>query len=162
MPVWPFLMGLSALVLCLAMFAKNAPAMKVAGVIFCAYIAGRAVKMAGDDFQLSAFAIIWLLTALAAVTINPARYGISLLLLGVSACYLWARVASAPWVFGSMPFVVSDVLAVAAMLSIGWGLRHDIIDRIDHLGWHSAGRGFSLGSNRAIVAAQAQAREDGK
>ena len=162
MPVWPFLMGLSALILALAVFAKNAPAMKVAGVILCAYIAGRVVKMAEVDFQLSAFAIIWLVAAILSATIAPKKYGISTLLLGVSLCYLWARIVAAPWVFGSIPFVISDILALAAMLSIGWGLRHDIIFRIGDLGRHSIGRGFSLGANCGIVASEVEAQRRGK
>jgi hypothetical protein len=120
------------------------------------------VKIANVDFQLSAFAIIWLVAAILSATIAPKKYGISTLLLGVSLCYLWARMVSAPWVFGSIPFVISDLLALAAMLSIGWGLRHDIITRVNHLERHSIGRGFSLGANCDIVAQESTAQESGK
>lgn len=161
MPVWPFLLGLSALVFGLAIFAKNAPAMKIAGVILCAYIAGRAVKSMGIDYTLSAFAIIWLVASLSVLLIDARRYGISALLLGVSVCYLWAKVTAAPWVFGSIPFVISDALAVLAMIALGAGLRHDIIGRVSDMGRHWSDRGFSLGLDRGIVAQKVERKKAG-
>ena len=151
MPVWPFLMGFSALILALAIFARNAPAAKVAGVIFAAYIAVRLVKISGVEYQVAAFALIWLCAAIGAFLSDARRYGISLILLGVSMCYVWARVTVAPWVFGSPPFVLSDLLAVLAMLVLGAGLRQDVIRRASDMARRLSGRGFVYSACRVKI-----------
>ena len=151
MSVWPFLMGLSGLVLALAIFSRNAPAVKVAGVIFAAYLAGRLVKASGIEYQVATFAMIWLCAAFGAFVADPRRYGISLILLGVSLCYVWARVTVAPWVFGSPPFVLSDLLAVLAMLVLGAGLRQDVIRRAGDMARRLSGRIFVSSSCRAKI-----------
>jgi len=161
MPVWPILMGLSVAVLVVALVARNAPAAKVAGAIFAAYMAGRIIKMGPDEYQLSAFAIVWLVVAVVSVAVSFNRYGISLMLVGVSACYVWAKLTAAPWVFGSPPFVISDLLALAAMLFTGWGVRHEFVGRVAHMVRHSNSRGFSLGADRATIAPKAKAKKAG-
>ena len=151
MLVWPFLMGLSALILALAIFSRNAPAVKVAGVILAAYLAGRLVKALGIEYQVAAFALIWLCAAIGAFVADARRYGISLILLGVSLCYVWARVTVAPWVFGSPPFVLSDLLAVLAMLVLGAGLRQDVIRRAGDMARRLSGRGFVSSACRVKI-----------
>jgi len=58
---------------------------------------------------------------------------IKLLILGAALCSLWGRLSDYYMHVGSLPYATADALVIAAMLLIGWSLRHDVIDRISEL-----------------------------
>jgi hypothetical protein len=155
MAVWPALMALAAAVTLLSAFARDTSAARAAGVILAAYVCVRLAIPHG----MSAVALVWLIAALVTFSIN--RYGISLILVAVSVCYVWARVVSAPWVFGSPPFVISDCLAALALLIIGSGVRRAVIDRACDLARACGSRGFAVGADRAGLAPQ-KAKQAGR
>ena len=114
--IWPYMMGGAALVVALSALAGLS--LRVPLAILGAYVAGRLID-AGLPVPLSllAFAALWV-----AVGGYAARQGLPIsggLLIACGLCYLWARFTGAPHVVGSLPFVVSDILAGVAMLLIG-------------------------------------------
>lgn len=154
MMIWPYLMGLSAVVTLVAALSRQMPLTKAAGAILAAYFAARILK-AGvpPEFQLVAFAALWV--SVGGFVLRQCGLVVPALLLVVcSLCYLWARLTAAPWVVGSVPFVISDILAVAAMLWIGGAAAHVLI-RDGYLGGNSDRRGAGLGTGSG-VATQAQ------
>lgn len=136
MSVWPFLMALSGAVFALSLWSGRYAI--TTGAILGAYCAGRIVKNAveSEQTQIVAFALIWACVA-ALDAIQRQVDTKTLILSGVALCYFVARVLQSPWVFGSWPFVASDLLAVAAMLLFAWGSFVGILSsssRVDHLG----------------------------
>ena len=71
---------------------------------------------------MSAGALIWAIAATAVYRLgHTTPSGIVVL---SALCYFWAASSNAPQVVGSIPFVVSDILMVAAMVWIGFsGIR---------------------------------------
>lgn len=151
MPVWPFLLALAVTVFIAGLVMGQRRAASVAGVMVCAYVAGWLLKMSGTEYDLSGFAVIWICAAAICLTLRD--YGISAILLAVSACYVWAWAVGAPWEIGSLPFVVSDILAVAAMISLIAGMRH--ANRDHSVGRDFRRRDFVLGGDRGIHETQA-------
>lgn len=154
MSVWPFLMALSLAVLSMAAVAGGRRYIVPAAAIFGAYIATRGLVASGVPLPHTSYAIAWISAAFFTIAHSLKNYEISLMLTGVAACYLWARAASAEAYFGSMPFVVSDLFAIAALLSIGSGARHDFIGRICDLASNSARCDFDCGAMRDSVGAE--------
>lgn len=114
MAVWPFLMGLAGLAFALALLLGLHRV--TLGAILGAYLAGRFVKATFDDGgnQIIAFAVIWMCVAgLDAISRQPDTK--TVILSGVALCYFAAWLLQSPWVIGSWPFVLSDVLAVVAI-----------------------------------------------
>lgn len=154
--VWPFLMGGSALLLVASSVVGNGWATRSSLVILAGLLAVRAKNFIfiGSDLSFVVGASIWVICAVAIprqVVYNGRQVmapssQISLLLVAVGLCSMWARVVNAPRVFGSPPYVVADLLLVAAMLVIGWQIRDDILGRIRSLGYRYSGicrRGFN-------------------
>lgn len=111
--VWPFLMGSTAVVLAVALVLRERAGAFVAGVMLAAYAAVQARKVIFDaPHDLAISAAIWITAGGVAARHNRAA---GALLAASGLCYLWARITDAPRVFGSAPFVASDLLAVAAL-----------------------------------------------
>lgn len=145
MAVWPFLIGMAGLV---AVLARDRAIGLPAGVMLGAYAAGRVARSAplGEPAQMLAFAAIWLLAAFLILRVGTTRAAVvSAVLTGASLCYLWARLTAAPWVFGSLPFVLSDILAAIALLILGAGAMNEFVGRISVLGRNRGGRGMDSG-----------------
>lgn len=155
LPVWSVLWGMSLALLAASYFAGSAWAARTSIAIFGAYVAVRIfdnLPISGE-LQIRCFAAIWV----AASCFVPLRgagsrlqpYLIRALMTMAAGCYVWARMTNAPREFGSPPFVASDTLMAAAMLLIGWTLRHDIRSAFDvHSGSWSLGRDSSRGGLR--------------
>jgi hypothetical protein len=96
------------------------------------------------ELKLLVFAAIWVSAAhfvpLGGTGDKTSALYVKALMAMSGACYFWARVTDAPAVAGSPPFVSADVLLIAAMLLIGWTLRHDI-----HRFTADAGRSWFVG-----------------
>lgn len=169
LPVWVFLWGMTLLLMAASFAVGNQWATRTCGAIFAAYVAVRVV----DGFPISGelilliFAAIWV-TASCFVPLGGSGDKMAPLFVRAfmalsGACYLWARLTDAPRVFGSPPYVASDMLLIAAMLLIGWTLRHDI-HRISadaggggFLGRYHSGGG--VGSGNPVSSAQVQAQK---
>lgn len=154
MAVWPFLMALSATMLAMAAIAGSGRYLVPALAILGAYIATRGLVASGVSLPHTAYAIVWISAAFVAIAHSLQNYGIALMLAGVAACYIWARAAGADAHFGSMPFVASDLLAIAALLTIGGGVRHDFIGRVRDLGGYSGRRDFDCLAMRDSMGAE--------
>ena len=141
MTVWPYLMGLSWLCLIVAAVARDRALTVLAASIAAAYIGGRLVK-AGlpADLHLLAFAVMWLSVAICDAIQRQVDTKTALLA-AVALCYLWAKRSVAPWVYGSLPFVLSDLCAAAVMLLILKGAGRAFVGRVAYMGY-SSGRGL--------------------
>jgi hypothetical protein len=153
MTVWPYLMAISAVTVLITAVARDRAMLALSAMILAAYIGGRIIK-AGlhPDAQLIAFAVLWISVAVADATQRQADTK-SALLAAVALCYLWAKMASAPWAFGSVPFVVSDLAALAVMALIVKGSGRAFIGRVADLGYNLRRSGAD---NPCRVATQAQ------
>jgi hypothetical protein len=114
--IWPYMMAMAASVAILSAIAGDG--VRAALAVFGAYVAARLIS-AGLPFP-------WDLVAFAALWVAVGRYAVSQghpisggLFVACGLCYLWARLTGAPREVGSLPFVVSDVLAGVAMLLMG-------------------------------------------
>jgi len=115
--VWPFLMGSTAALLAVSLVLRERAAVWVAGIMLAAYAAVQARKLLFDaPHDLVISAAIWITAGGLVARHNRAA---GALLAASGLCYLWARVTDAPRVFGSAPFVASDLLAVAALGMVG-------------------------------------------
>jgi hypothetical protein len=172
LPVWTILWGMSLSLMAASFWVGSAWAARTASAIFAAYVAVRIVDgfPISGELQILCFAAIWVIASCfvplggAGDNVSPLIVRACMALAG--ACYLWARLTGAPRVFGSAPYVVSDLLLIAAMLLIGWPLRHDIRSAFvaRHGGWDlgrdSCLRSIRPGSPRGLSHNQkAQAKE---
>lgn len=119
MIVWPFLWGLCAFLALVSHVAADTRAARVLLAALAGYILMRlnGEIFGGQPIQLAIAALIWGSVAGVALRLKFTTCGG---LMALSAlCYLWANSFDAPRVFGSLPFVASDVLMIAAMVGIG-------------------------------------------
>ena len=161
MAVWPFLMGLSGLVLAMALVAGRARYAFAAFAIFCAYCGARVLDAIGVPAPSTIDALIWIFAASAIFAHSRENYGISTLIAASALCYLWAKAAGANAEIGVLPFVLSDLFALAAMLFIGGGVCRDFIGRISDLVRGGAGRGFDNIRGRGMLPQKAQGKKAG-
>ena len=156
LPVWPFLVGLAVAVFALSAVAKNEWATRTMLVILIAYAGVQAGKNLpiNSEYLPVIYSGIWVI-AFGAIprhidgnmTLIVSGVPVSKVFIGLAAlCYLWARITKAPPAFGSPPYVASDLLLIAAMLLIGWSVRHDFIDRLSNIG----NRAFGLVADSSI------------
>ncbi len=156
LPVWAVLWGMSLSLTAASFYAGSAWAARTSVAIFGAYVTVRIfdnLPISGE-LQLLCFAAIWVgascFVPLGGSGDKVAPLLVRALMALAGACYLWARLTGAPRVFGSAPFVVSDLLLIAAMLLIGWTLRHDIRSAfVAYRGSWSLGRDSLGGSIRS-------------
>ena len=153
MSVWPFLWGLCAVLGLVSVVSKHRRAWQALAAIFAAYVSVKAMSLVFGDhgIYLAAGALIWAITARAVFRLGhttPSR-----IILLSTLCYFWAAGSGAPRIVGSIPFVVSDLLMVAAMVWIG---RHGIASLISRTGVldHGGNRDMRLHSNRITVSVQ--------
>lgn len=151
MAVWPFLMGLSGVVLGMALIAGRARYSFAALAIFCAYCGARLLDAIGVPAPSTIDALIWLFAASAIFAHSRENYGISTILAASAMCYLWARAAGAEAAIGVLPYVLSDLLAIVAMLAIGGGVHRGFIGRVRDLVRVGNRRGFNSVGGRGIL-----------
>ena len=152
--IWPFIMGLAAIMAVLAFAAgKRADALALL-VILTALVAVRAknaVFLDYADLRVALGALVW---STAAVALVSRRYTIQGGILAfVALCSLWAQLVEARPVIGSLPYVTADALVVLATAWIGRdgvltiaGNVADLARRSDRRG-HRAARVRSAGDN---------------
>ena len=151
MAVWPFLMGLSGLVLAMALISGRKRYSFAAFAIFASYCTVRLFVSVGVPSPSTIYALIWIFAASAIFAHSRENYGISTMLAASALCYLWAKAAGASAAFGVLPFVLSDLFALAAMLFIGGGVYRDFIGRISDLVRGRAGRRFDNLRGRGML-----------
>lgn len=153
MTVWPYLMATAAACVACTVLAGDRAMARLSLMILAAYIGGRVIKAhAPADIHLLAFALLWLSVAVADAIQRQVDTKTALLS-AVALCYLWAKMASSAWVYGSAPFVVSDILALAVMLLILKGASGALVGRVADLGYNLGRSEFDRVSR---VAAQAE------
>ena len=136
MTVWPYLMAISAGTVLITAVARDRAMFFLSALILSAYVGGRIIKAGvSPDTQLIAFAVLWISVAVADATQRQADTKTALLSI-VALCYLWAKMASSAWVYGSTPFVVSDLAALAVMALIVKGAWRAFVGRVADLGYH--------------------------
>lgn len=110
------MMAGSALVATFAAVAGDG--VRAALAVVAAYLAARLISAGLPlPWDLLAFGALWV-----SVGGYVARQGHPIsggLLVACGLCYLWARLTGAPREVGSLPFVISDILAGVAMLFMG-------------------------------------------
>jgi len=89
-------------------------------------------------------------------------YAIPVLVAMSALCYLWAGVSNAPREKGSVPYVVSDVLMVVAMLLTWWTFNAQLIDRIGNATSSIWGMGSDSSFSRSGLPDNQVCRESGK
>ncbi len=138
--VWPFLMAFSALITVIAWLVGNGNAARCAFVILLGISAIR-VALAlpvSHSYDILLISAIWVVMAaliprqVAGGDTTSLIVRVFLVMNGMTG--LWAKVTDAPRVFGSAPYVAGDLLLIAAMLLIGWSLRHDVSHRLSDIG----------------------------
>ena len=135
MTVWPLLWGLCASLALASHVAVDKRAARALWVVLAGYVLtlGSHAVFGEQPIYLAIGALIWGSTAAWALRIKFTTCGG---LIALSAlCYLWANSFDAPRVFGSLPFVASDVLMIAAMVGIG---RNGLVyfwDGVCNLDW---------------------------
>lgn len=145
------LSGLAAVLLAGSLIARASWAARFFSIILGAYVATHYVKFSlpnNSELFPVVFAGIWvsassLMWSVVRDCPNPAkrRFLFSKSFISLSGiCYFWADISNAPRAFGSPPYVLADVLAIAAMITIGWSLRDEFIGRLSELS--SRGRGM--------------------
>lgn len=128
--VWPYLWGLCASLTAVCIIARLDRAWRALACIMAAYVAYHALSypFGAHDLYLSAGALIWVIAAHAVFRLgHTTPSGIVVL---SALCYFWAASSNAPQVFGSIPFVVSDLLMVSAMVWIGFSGIRAFIGRV--------------------------------
>lgn len=144
MTVWPFLWGLCAILALASHAADDTRAARALLVVLAGCILTRINHeiFGGQQIYLAIGALIWASVAGLALRLKFTTCGG---LMALSAlCYLWANSFDAPRVFGSLPFVASDVLMIAAMVGIGRNGLVSFWDGICNLDW-----GVNRDSNHA-------------
>lgn len=157
MTVWPFLWGLSAVLALASHVAADKRATRALLVILAGYILTRTAHEVFGEQQiyLAIGALIWGSTAAWALRLKFTTCGG---LIALSAlCYIWANSFDAPRVFGSLPFVASDVLMIAAMVGIGRNGLVSFWDGVCNLDW-SINRD-SRNANRCHMAAHTESKK---
>jgi len=151
MMVWPFLLGLSVIVAGMAVIAGRGRYIVPALAILGAYLTVRLFVSVGVPSPSTVYALIWIFAATAIMAHNWRNYGISTILALSAMCYLWARAAGVTAAFGVLPFVLSDLLVVAAMLWIGGGVWNGFVGRISDMVRGGTGRGPDTISGRNLL-----------
>lgn len=134
--VWPFLMGGAAVLAVTSLVLGNGQSLRSASLMLSGFIVARLIMnlpISGEYLDVL-FSAMWVTVALS-MPLGPTYDMIPSIaakaaVLGCALCSLWGRLAKAEMYFGSPPYMTADILLGAAMLLIGWSLRHDIIDRI--------------------------------
>lgn len=139
--IWPYLWltcGTLAGLCCLTSQRKATHALLA---ILSAYVAVRvAVTILEQDPTANAVgAFIWAATSTAVFRLS--FRGCSGVIALSALCYFWANFSGAPRVVGSIPFVASDLLMVAAMVGIGWDGVACFLHRVRRLVSSSLGAG---------------------
>jgi len=117
--IWPYIMGLCAVLAVVGWAGRDIPASRALCGVLVALLALRLTSSVYGDssLYLAIAALVWALTATHVFRSgNTAAGGILVL---SALCYFWASYTNAPRVIGSVPFVVSDVLLVTAIVWIG-------------------------------------------
>jgi hypothetical protein len=155
--VWPFLMGLAVSMAALSYWLGNGHFVRSALIILAGLVSIRFY----DAFPISSDLLILLISAtwivaasaIPRVTATQSQFWRHILFIrsflalnGLTG--LWARVTDAPRVVGSLPYMSGDILLIAAMLLIGWSLRHEFIGRLSEL----SARGRGMVGNSAFRA----------
>lgn len=159
MAVWPFLLGLSAIVAGMAIVAGGARWIVPACAILASYLTVRAFVAVGVPSPSTIYAMIWLVAATAILAHNWKNYGISTMLTASALCYLWAKAAGVAAAFGVLPFVLSDLFALAAMVIIGGGVWRGFVGRVADLGRHSFGRRAGVHRSGAMLYSEQAAKK---
>ena len=171
LPVWALLWGLTSLLLAASALVGNRWATRTSAVILASYVLVRVIYAfpISSDLQILNVAALWVVAScfvpLGGTGDKLAPLFVRAFMALSGACYLWARLTDAPRVFGSPPYVASDLLLIAAMLLIGWTLRHDIQRAVENsvrsrnLDRHNAVGGVRFGSfgNRCYDASEKEA-----
>tara|TARA_R110000850_G_scaffold152818_1_gene276069 strand:+ start:4521 stop:5012 length:492 start_codon:yes stop_codon:yes gene_type:complete len=151
--IWPYLMALAAGLFLSSAIAKYSSAARSLLCILATYAATRGIN--------AAFGTEWVADGIAALTwaycarfvFNKGSTTASGIIAISALCYFWAAIAGAPKVVGSIPYVISDVLMVAAMVWIGAnGVRANIGGLSDMVKRGGGGRYRDIGvHNQAQV-----------
>ena len=134
--VWPFLMGGATVLVGASWAVGNGHALKCSALILSGFVGARVILAPpiNSEYLDVIFAAMWVVIA----TSLPIAYDnrlvpsvvIKLLIAGAALCSLWGRLSHYNMHFGSLPYATADLLVIAAMLWIGWSLRHDVINRV--------------------------------
>jgi predicted neutral ceramidase superfamily lipid hydrolase len=162
MAVWPILLGLSAVVAGVALVAGKGRYIVPALAILACYLMVRAFVAVGVPSPSSIYAMIWLVAATGIIAHNWKNYGISTMLTASALCYLWAKAAGVSAAFGVLPFVFSDLFALAAMVVIGGGAWCDFVGRIVDLVSRRSGRRADFHSGGAVLYSGKAAKKAGR
>lgn len=150
--VWPFLMGGAATICATSWLVGNGHAFKCSGLILVGFLGARIIMALpiNSEYLDVIFAAMWVSIA---VSIPVGRdelfwgsVAIKVLVFGAALCSLWGRLSHYYMHVGSLPYATADILVIAAMLLIGWSLRHDITDKLSQFSNGTHG----LGGNSAI------------
>ena len=153
------LSAVSAVLLAGALLAQASWAARFFAIVLSAYIVTHLAKFTlpnNSELFPVVFAGIWvsassLMWSVVRDCPNPAKrrflFSKSFISL-IGICYLWADISNAPRAFGSPPYVAADILAIAAMITVGWSLRHEFIGRLSEL----SARGRGMVGNSAFRA----------
>lgn len=144
MAVYPYLLALCVIMTLLSWLAEQRAS---TWALLCILAAYGVMQVNGAVFghgslHLAASAMIW-----AAVSSAVFRAGNSTsagIVAMAATCYFWANLSGAPRVFGSPPFVASDVLMAIAIIGIGWHGVRSLHGRICGVG------ALGVGSQRRI------------
>ena len=161
MTVWPLLWGLCASLALASHVAVDKRAARALWVVLAGYVLtlGSHAVFGEQPIYLAIGALIWGAVASLALRLRFTTCGG---LIALSAlCYLWANSFNAPRVFGSLPFVASDVLLVAAMVGIGRNGLAYIRDGIRDMDWGNGRDSRDPNHNRvaSISKTQEKARQ---
>lgn len=150
LPVWVYLWGIALALLALSLLVGHRWATRTSAVILTCYVlVGRVDSLPiSSELKDLAAAALWVVAS-GFVPLVGLGGGIAPLVVRSfmalsGSCYLWSRLAGAKPEFGSLPFVIADLLLIAAMMLIGWTLRHDI-----HRIAADVGRGRILGRDHS-------------
>lgn len=155
--VWPFLMLFSALLAAVSGWLRDGLFFRCAIAILAGLVGSRLFNQVpiSSDLQILLISANWIVAASAIprVTATQSQFWRHILFIrsflalnGLTG--LWARVTDAPRVVGSLPYMSGDILLIAAMLLIGWSLRHEFIGRLSEL----SARGRGMVGNSAFRA----------
>ena len=151
MTVWPVLMAFSVYLMVGWFVVGNNALARIGAIIFAAYVMMQLKKIGfAPEYQHPISMMIWV-GAASAIISSPLihSYGLSLayitvagLLLLSGTCYLWGALVGAKSGFLIPHALVSDLLAIAAMLILGSGLGREL--------WRNFISHFDVGSTRDL------------
>lgn len=151
MIVWPVLMAFSAYLMLGWFVVGNNALARIGAIIFSAYVMMQLKKIGfAPEYQHPISMMIWV-GAASAIISSPLIYshGFSLVYITVAGilllsgtCYLWGALAGAKSGVFANHALVSDLLAIAAMLILGAKLGREL--------WRYLISNFNVGSTRDL------------